>query len=90
MKRFYKIADLKADENAKKYYLPTVEKLVAMGVGSKGGTGDDTKIDLGEDSVRMLVILDKLGKFDDVIKDNGADAKQIIKEIADILVKSAE
>lgn len=90
MKRFYKIADLKADENAKKYYLPTVEKLVAMGVGSKGGTGDDTKIDLGEDTVRMLVILDKLGKFDEVIRDDGADAKQVIREIADILVKSAE
>ena len=90
MKRFYTLADLKADENAKKYYLPTVEKLLAMGVGSKGGTGDDTIIDLGEDTVRILVILDKLDKFDEVIKDNGADAKQVIREIADILVKSAE
>lgn len=90
MKRFYKIADLKADANAKKYYLPTVEKLLAMGVGSKGGTGDDTIIDLGEDTVRMLVILDRLGKFDEVIKADGADAKQVIREIADILVKSAE
>ena len=67
-----------------------MEKLIAMGVGYKGGTGDDTIIDLGEDTVRMLVILDRLGKFDEVIKADGADAKQIIKEIADILVKSAE
>ena len=67
-----------------------LQELVAMGVGYKGGTGDDTIIDLGEDTVRMLVILDKLGKFDEVIKADGADAKQVIREIADILVKSAE
>ena len=85
MKRFYKIADLKADENAKKYYLPTVEKLIAMGVGSKGGTGDDTIIDLGEDAVRLLCILDKLGKFDEIKQ--GADADTIIREIANILLK---
>ena len=85
MKRFYKLADLKSDENAKKYYLPTVEKLIAMGVGSKGGTGDDTIIDLGEDAVRLLCILDKLGKFDEIKQ--GADADTVIREIANILLK---
>ena len=64
MKRFYTLADLKADENAKKYYLPTVEKLLEKGAGSKGGEGDETIIDMSEDFVRMLAILDKVGALD--------------------------
>ena len=63
--RYNTLADLKADKYNAPYYLPTLEKLMAKGIlRGKGGTGDDTIIDLGEDAVRLLVILDRLGKFD--------------------------
>lgn len=79
--RYYKLKDI---DN--KYYRPTMEKLVGMGVASKGGSGEDTIIDLGEDAVRLLCILDKLGKFDEIKQ--GTDADTVIKEIANILLKS--
>ena len=78
--RYYKLKDI---DN--KYYKPTMEKLVSMGVASKGGSGEDTIIDLGEDAVRLLCILDKLGKFDEIKQ--GADADTVIREIANILLK---
>lgn len=47
------------------YYRPTVEKLLAQGLlRGKGGAGDDTLLDLGEDALRLLVILDRAGLFD--------------------------
>lgn len=46
------------------YYRPTVEKLLKRGVlQGKGGSGEETVIDLGEDAVRLLVILDRAGVF---------------------------
>ncbi len=61
--RYNKIADLKADINAK-HYLPTIEKLLDKGVlAGKGGEGDDLILDLGEDAVRLLVVLDRQGVF---------------------------
>lgn len=46
-------------------YRPTVEKLLKQGfLRGKGGSGEDTVLDLGEDAVRLLVILDRAGVFD--------------------------
>ena len=84
--RYKKLKDLKADKYNAPYYVPTVEKLMTKGIlRGKGGEGDDTIIDLGEDAVRLLVILDKLGKFDEIKQ--GADADTVIREIANILLK---
>ncbi|MBE6927387.1 MAG: N-acetylmuramoyl-L-alanine amidase [Ruminococcaceae bacterium] len=47
------------------YYRPTVEKLLRMGVlQGKGGAGEDTVLDLGEDAIRLLVVLDRAGVFE--------------------------
>ena len=62
--RYHTIADLKKDASAAKYYLPTVEKLMGKGIlNGKGGEGDDTILDLGEDAIRVLVTLDRAGVF---------------------------
>lgn len=62
--RYNTIADLKADEAAKKYYLPTIEKMMAKGfLNGKGGSGDSTVIDLGEDAIRVMVTLDRAGVY---------------------------
>lgn len=45
-------------------YRPVVEKLLALGLlRGKSGSGEDTVIDLGEDALRLLVILDRAGVF---------------------------
>ncbi len=63
--RYNTVADLKAGINAE-HYLPTIEKLLRNGVlAGKGGEGDDLILDLGEDAVRLLVILDRSGVFGD-------------------------
>ena len=42
-----------------------MEKLLEKGfLRGKGGSGEDTVLDLGEDAVRLLVILDRAGVFD--------------------------
>ena len=47
------------------YYRPTVEKLLEKGIlFGKGGSGEETIIDLGEDALRILVLLDRSGVFD--------------------------
>lgn len=47
------------------YYRPTVEKLLDKGIlFGKGGSGEETIIDLGEDALRILVLLDRRGVFD--------------------------
>ena len=62
--RHEKLKDLKADKYNAPYYVPTVEKLMTKGIlRGKGGEGDDTILDLGEDAVRLLVILDREGVF---------------------------
>lgn len=64
--RYKTLRDLKSDKNNSKYYLPTIKKLMNKGIlNGKGGTGDDTIIDLGEDSVRLLVMLDRAKVFGD-------------------------
>ena len=64
--RYKTLAELKADQYKAPYYLPTVEKLMGKGIlQGKGGEGDDTIIDLGEDAVRLLVMLDRKGVFGD-------------------------
>ena len=46
-------------------YRPTVEKLLKLGVlRGKGGEGEETVLDLGEDALRLLVILDRAGVFE--------------------------
>lgn len=61
--RYNTMRDLKADVNAK-HYLPTIEKLLNKGVlAGKGGEGDELILDLGEDAVRLLVVLDRAGVF---------------------------
>lgn len=63
--RYQTLADLKSDEEFGGAYLPTVEKLIKKGyIKGKGGSGDDLILDLSEDSVRILVILDRAGNFD--------------------------
>ena len=62
--RYEKLKDLKADKYNAPYYVPTVEKLMEKGIlRGKGGEGDDTILDLGEDAVRILVMLDRKGVF---------------------------
>ena len=62
--RYEKLKDLKADKYNAPYYVPTVEKLMAKGIlRGKGGEGDETIHDLGEDAVRILVMLDREGVF---------------------------
>ena len=60
--RYNTLADLKADKHNGEHYLPTVEKLLKNGIlRGKGGSGDETILDLGEDAVRLLVMLDRAG-----------------------------
>ena len=47
------------------FYRPTLEKLLTQdSLRGKGGTGEDTVIDLGEDALRILALLDRAGLFD--------------------------
>lgn len=51
-------------KDAPDYARQTLDKLVERGVLSgKAGAGEDLVIDLGEDAVRLLVILDRAGNF---------------------------
>ena len=62
--RYNTLADLKADKKYGGDYLPTVEKLMEKDIlRGKGGEGDETVIDLGEDAIRVLVMLDRAGQF---------------------------
>lgn len=48
------------------FYRPTVDKLLKKQIlQGKSGTGDDTVIDLSEDAIRLLVMLDRTGIFDE-------------------------
>lgn len=58
--RFALLGDVKNDA-----YRPTVEKLLKLGfLRGKGGSGEQTVLDLGEDALRLLVVLDRAGVFD--------------------------
>ena len=47
------------------FYRPTVDKLIAGGIlRGRGGEGENLVVDLGEDAVRLLVMLDRAGVFD--------------------------
>lgn len=62
--RYQTVGDMKREAQAEKYYLPTVEKLISKGIlAGKGGSGDALVLDFSEDSVRLLVILDRAGAF---------------------------
>ena len=64
--RYGSLADLKNDHNRGPYYLPTIEKLIEKGfLKGQGGAGDAMQLNLGEDAVRLLVILDRAGVFGD-------------------------
>ena len=57
--RYELLKDIKSED-----YRPTVEKLLSRGIlKGKGGQGEETHIDLGEDVIRMLVMLDRAGVF---------------------------
>lgn len=57
--RYEKLKDVKSKE-----YRATLDKLLAKGIiKGKGGSGEETVIDLGEDAVRLLVMLDRAGIF---------------------------
>ena len=61
--RYNTLAELKADSNGK-YYLPTIEKLIAKDIlRGKGGSGDELVLDLGEDAIRIMVTLDRAGVY---------------------------
>lgn len=58
--RYEKLKDVK-DE----VYRTTLDKLVTKGIlAGKGGSGEDLILDLGEDSIRVLVYMDRQGVFD--------------------------
>lgn len=58
--RYELLKDIKSRD-----YRPTVEKLLRLGLlNGRGGSGEDTVVDLGEDAVRLLVLLDRAGVFD--------------------------
>ena len=55
--RYEKLKDVKSTT-----YRSTLDKLLAKGIiKGKGGSGEETVIDLGEDAVRLLVMLDRAG-----------------------------
>ena len=57
--RYHRLGDVKS-----KWYRPTLDKLIAAGIlKGKAGEGEDLIIDLGEDAVRVLVLLDRAGVF---------------------------
>lgn len=57
--RYEKLKDVKDQE-----FRATLDKLIAKGVvRGKGGNGEETVIDLGEDAIRLLVMLDRAGIF---------------------------
>jgi len=59
-KRYYYLGDI-----TEEVYRQTVDKLIKMGIlRGKGGEGERMIIDLGEDVIRMLVVLDRAGVFD--------------------------
>lgn len=63
--RYNTLGDIKKDNYNGKHFAPTIEKLIAKGLlNGKGGKGDETIIDLGEDAIRLLVVLDRAGVFD--------------------------
>ena len=46
------------------FYRPTLDKLTEKGIlNGRSGTGEETVIDLGEDAIRVLVLLDRAGLF---------------------------
>lgn len=48
------------------FYRPTVDKLLQKQIlQGKSGTGENTVIDLSEDAIRLLVMLDRTGIFDE-------------------------
>lgn len=66
--RYNTLGDIRKDKNNGKYYTPTIEKLLEKGIlKGKGGSGDDTIIDLGEDAIRLLVVLDRASLFDNKV-----------------------
>ena len=63
-KRYHSLGDVRADEEHAEFYLPTLERLIEQGhLRGKGGAGDDLILDLSEDTVRMLVVMDRAGLF---------------------------
>lgn len=57
--RYEMLKDIKSE-----FYRPTVEKLLERDLlRGKGGQGEETIIDLGEDALRLLVVLDRAGLF---------------------------
>lgn len=55
--RYEKLKDVKNKE-----YRATLDKLIANGIiNGKSGSGEELVIDLGEDAVRLLVVLDRSG-----------------------------
>lgn len=58
--RYMLLGDVKSAD-----YRPTVEKLIRLGfLRGKSGEGEQTVLDLGEDALRLLVVLDRAGVFD--------------------------
>lgn len=61
IKRYKHVSDIDSP-----FYTPTINKLVEKGLlkGRDANSPDDPEIDLTEDTVRTLVILDRMGIFD--------------------------
>ena len=63
--RYYTLGDLKQTPGHE-VYLPTIEKLIRKGyLLGRGGKGDDLILDFSEDSLRLLVTLDRAGAYGD-------------------------
>lgn len=63
-KRYYTLAEVRADEDNAEHYLPTLKRLIDRGhLRGKSGDGDGLILDLSEDAVRLLVVLDRAGVF---------------------------
>lgn len=62
--RYHSLGDVRADQENARFYLPTLERLIAEGhLRGKDGDGDGLILDLSEDAVRLLVVLDRAGVF---------------------------
>lgn len=58
--RYEKLKDVES-----KIYRETLDKLIGKKLlAGKGGSGEDLVLDMSEDSVRLLVVLDRAGTFD--------------------------
>ena len=60
-----KEADFDSLDDIPKWYRPTIQKLVNMGIFNGGqGKNEELRLNINTQAVKIIVILDRLGLFD--------------------------